>query len=422
SQNLKLQEKKEKAKVKVALLKAQPVYPSVTQLTELLVTSLKHELSDLLALYNFASFIPTELKELPSKITKLSGEVTTLKKHVQGIKIMLPEDLKNIPNKLKTFTSIVSILTSHVDELKTLQWEFPTEFHAVDKSVPSAGHAGASPTDGEKNTDQATKDADKANLKQQPTTTAPPNTLSFHSPFFTCSPRRTPQTEEEIIKKDKGIEAMSSKDAKEEDTKSDSENDHTNPTNSMVKSFKKTPTISPLEIVLALRSKVSLIPVTVRICYSVFTMETLVGFLVDQVKQQGVRQEKVLNCSLVIVFRWNRRVIIFGLPARLKLLIHGDLIMKRLSTPLKALRAINSVDCFRSCGGFVLLFEAGFKEAIKITHAANIAIASKHANGDVNVVSDKKFSDVKEIVNTAKVHEVTAVRVLSQVTTASCVV
>nr|GEY46653.1 retrovirus-related Pol polyprotein from transposon TNT 1-94 [Tanacetum cinerariifolium] len=72
----------------------------------------------------------------------------------------------------------------------------------INKCIPSAGHASASPTEGKKNTHQATKDADNANLKQQPTTITPPTTSSFKSPLF---PKR------------KGKEVMSSKDAKDED-------------------------------------------------------------------------------------------------------------------------------------------------------------------------------------------------------------
>ncbi|GKC88968.1 hypothetical protein Tco_1149617, partial [Tanacetum coccineum] len=45
-------------------------------------------------------------------ITKLSGELQELKKHVQGMEIELPEDLKDIPTKLEAFTSTVSSLTS----------------------------------------------------------------------------------------------------------------------------------------------------------------------------------------------------------------------------------------------------------------------------------------------------------------------
>ncbi|GJW64879.1 hypothetical protein Tco_0116763 [Tanacetum coccineum] len=87
----KLEQQKNKAKAEVALLIAQPSYPNVDQ-----------------------------LKELSSKFTILSREVKDLKKHVQGMEIMLPGDLKEIPNKLETFISTISSLTSQVAELKTL--------------------------------------------------------------------------------------------------------------------------------------------------------------------------------------------------------------------------------------------------------------------------------------------------------------
>ncbi|GJR55821.1 hypothetical protein Tco_1406342 [Tanacetum coccineum] len=111
-----------------------------------------HATSHKETLYNF---IPSKLKELPSNITILSGEVKELKKHVQGMEFELSGDLKEIPNKLETFTSTVSNLTS------------------------------------------------------------------------------------QIIKKDKGKEAMSSKDAVEEETESDSENDYANPVDSIVESSKE---------------------------------------------------------------------------------------------------------------------------------------------------------------------------------------
>ncbi|GJV71368.1 hypothetical protein Tco_1491363 [Tanacetum coccineum] len=91
---------------------------------------------------------------------------------------------------------------------------------ATDKSVPSAGQANASPAEGENNT----KDVDKANLKQQPTTTTPLTTSSFQSPLFP---------------KSKGKEVMSSKDVEEEETESDSEDDHANPADSIVESSKQ---------------------------------------------------------------------------------------------------------------------------------------------------------------------------------------
>ncbi|GJS14240.1 hypothetical protein Tco_0408712 [Tanacetum coccineum] len=159
--NIKLKQQKEKAEAEVAFLKSQHMYPNVNQLTELLVTSLKPELSKILASHVFDSSIPPELKELPSKITELSGEVKEL--------------TKNVTNTLNKIATIVKNASPK----------------ATNKSVPSADQAGASPAEGEKNT----KDADKENLKQQPTTITPPNTSSFQSPLFPNPLKSTPQTE-----------------------------------------------------------------------------------------------------------------------------------------------------------------------------------------------------------------------------------
>ncbi|GJV96818.1 putative ribonuclease H-like domain-containing protein [Tanacetum coccineum] len=184
SQKEELEQAKVKAEAKVASMKAKPSYPDINQLTELLVTSLKPELSKLLASHDFASCLPAELKELPSKIIGLSGEIKELKQHikdmeiellgdlieiltklesftstisslsfqlkelldipsklneltreVQGLKnqvhnleIKLPGELKEILTKLEKFTKTVTSLTSQVAELKTLQWELPQEF------------------------------------------------------------------------------------------------------------------------------------------------------------------------------------------------------------------------------------------------------------------------------------------------------
>ncbi|GJW14352.1 hypothetical protein Tco_0018485 [Tanacetum coccineum] len=72
-----------KTVVNLASLKAKPPYPDIKQLTRLLVTSLKPELSKLLASHDFASSKPSETKELPSKISKLAREIQELKRHVQ---------------------------------------------------------------------------------------------------------------------------------------------------------------------------------------------------------------------------------------------------------------------------------------------------------------------------------------------------
>ncbi|GKA69866.1 hypothetical protein Tco_0775930, partial [Tanacetum coccineum] len=128
------------------------------------------EISKLLASHNFVSCLPTDLKELPSKFTKLSREIKELKHHVKDIEIKLPGDLKEIPTKLETFTSIISSLTSQVTGLKNIQWELLVKFatvvenasRATTKDVPSAGQATTLPAEGEKNT----KDAE-TNLKDE---------------------------------------------------------------------------------------------------------------------------------------------------------------------------------------------------------------------------------------------------------------
>ncbi|GKE36046.1 hypothetical protein Tco_1455368, partial [Tanacetum coccineum] len=120
----------------------------------------------------------------------------------------LPSLLNKVTDTLNRFANIVENASSK----------------ATDKRVPSAGHANASPTEGENNTNQATKDANNANLKQQPATKTPPTTSSFESPLFP---------------KSKGNKVMSSKDAEDEETESDFEDDHTNPADSMVESSKQ---------------------------------------------------------------------------------------------------------------------------------------------------------------------------------------
>ncbi|GKF99578.1 hypothetical protein Tco_0301269, partial [Tanacetum coccineum] len=137
SQKDELEQQRAIVEAEVASLKARPSYPDVNQLTTLLVTSLKPELSKLLASHNFASCLPTELKELPSKFTKLSGEIKELKQHVKDMEIKLPRDLKEILKKLETLNSTISSLTSQVAELKNIQWELPAELQAFQVLVSS---------------------------------------------------------------------------------------------------------------------------------------------------------------------------------------------------------------------------------------------------------------------------------------------
>ncbi|GKE63677.1 hypothetical protein Tco_1514044 [Tanacetum coccineum] len=67
------------------------------------------------------SLLLIELKDLPSKLNELTGEVKGLKKQVYKLEIELPGDLKEIPTKLDDFTKNVTRLTSQVDELKILK-------------------------------------------------------------------------------------------------------------------------------------------------------------------------------------------------------------------------------------------------------------------------------------------------------------
>nr|GFD09603.1 hypothetical protein [Tanacetum cinerariifolium] len=65
SQKKEIKQAKIIAEAEVASIKSKPSYLNTNQLIELLVTSMKLELSKLLALHDFASCLPIELKELP---------------------------------------------------------------------------------------------------------------------------------------------------------------------------------------------------------------------------------------------------------------------------------------------------------------------------------------------------------------------
>ncbi|GKE87610.1 hypothetical protein Tco_1565085, partial [Tanacetum coccineum] len=107
--------------------------------------------------------LPTELKELPLKITGLFREIKELKKHVRDMEIELSGDLKEIPTKLETFTSIISSISSQVtNTLNRFSTMVENASRAASMNVPSVGKATASPAEGEKNT----KDAN-TNLKDE---------------------------------------------------------------------------------------------------------------------------------------------------------------------------------------------------------------------------------------------------------------
>ncbi|GJV26701.1 hypothetical protein Tco_1383149 [Tanacetum coccineum] len=267
SQKLTLETEKTKAEAESAKLKAQHPSPNAGQLNELLVKSLTAEFSKILSAHDFHSSLPIELKKLPSKFNKLTDKVKPLKTQVHGLEIEVPGDLKELPTKLKEFTMIVTNFISKVAELKSLQWELPTEFLSVpnqvasvkaklktldalptskagDQRVPSAWKASTMPTEGEKSTNQATisqlfqrraeKNTKRKNMnKPQHETTSPANppiittTTRMQSSFLSNPPESFSQPEGEQTKIDKGKKAISSKDAEEESIKSDSDDDET---------------------------------------------------------------------------------------------------------------------------------------------------------------------------------------------------
>ncbi|GJU75441.1 hypothetical protein Tco_1272511 [Tanacetum coccineum] len=240
SQKHKLELEKNKAEAEAALLKAQPSFPNVGQLNELLVKSLQTEFSNILSAHDFSSSLPTKLKDLPSKFNELTKKVKGLKKQVHELEIELLEGLKEIPTKLEDFTKTVTSLTSQVAELKTLQWELPAEFLSLpvqvasvqaklkildtlpslllnvtkalntfaqvldyasskfrDQSVPSAGQADTMPAEGEQNTNQTTisqlfqrrtkNNVEKENLTKQQSKPTPAPTTPIIPPVITTT-------------------------------------------------------------------------------------------------------------------------------------------------------------------------------------------------------------------------------------------
>ncbi|GJU96973.1 hypothetical protein Tco_1326244 [Tanacetum coccineum] len=167
-----LEQQKATAEAEVTSLKAKPSYPDINQLTGLLVTSLEPELSKLLALHNFASCLPTELKELPSKFTELFKEIKELKQHVAELRSIqwelpsefldLPSHVSSVQEKLKALDSLPSLLNKVTKTLNRFATVVETVLGATTAYVPSACQATASLAEEEK----STKDAD-TNLKDE---------------------------------------------------------------------------------------------------------------------------------------------------------------------------------------------------------------------------------------------------------------
>ncbi|GJZ87431.1 hypothetical protein Tco_0659041 [Tanacetum coccineum] len=160
----KLELEKNKAEAEANLLKAQPSFPNVEQLKELLVKSLKTKFSNILSAHDFSSSLPTKLKDLPSKFNDLTEE-----------------------------------------------WELPAKFLGVPSQVEMV----------------------KAKLKTIDTL---PSLLKKVTNALNHPPKGSSQTEGEHIKKEKGKKVLSSKEAMKKSTKSDSNDDETHLSGSMVES------------------------------------------------------------------------------------------------------------------------------------------------------------------------------------------
>ncbi|GKC79529.1 hypothetical protein Tco_1130303, partial [Tanacetum coccineum] len=82
SQKNKLEAEKNISEAEIAQLKAQPSFPDLGQFNELLIQSLKNELTKILSTHDFSSSLPTKLKDIPSRFTKLTDEVQDLKNYI----------------------------------------------------------------------------------------------------------------------------------------------------------------------------------------------------------------------------------------------------------------------------------------------------------------------------------------------------
>ncbi|GJY32967.1 hypothetical protein Tco_0417436 [Tanacetum coccineum] len=163
SQKKELEHQKAAAEAETASLNAKPSYPDINQLITLLVNSLKPKIAKLLASYDFASCLPTELKELPSKVTELTEEIKKLNKHVielKNIQWELPAEFLALPHlvylvqeKLKTLDSLLSLLKKVTNNLIRFATLVENASGATTMGVPLVDKATDSPAEGEKDAD-----------------------------------------------------------------------------------------------------------------------------------------------------------------------------------------------------------------------------------------------------------------------------
>ncbi|GJW36180.1 hypothetical protein Tco_0059100 [Tanacetum coccineum] len=190
SQKHKLELEKNKAEAKPALFKAQPSFPNIGQLNELLVKSLQTEFSKILSAYDFSSSLPTQLKDLPSKFNELTEEELLVEF------LSLPPQVASVQAKLKTLDALLSLLLNVKKSLNKFARVLDSaSSKAIYQGVPSASQVNTMPAEGEKNTNQTTisqlfqrraeKNAEKENLNNQQPKPIPPiitTTTQMQSP------------------------------------------------------------------------------------------------------------------------------------------------------------------------------------------------------------------------------------------------
>ncbi|GKD13524.1 hypothetical protein Tco_1197931, partial [Tanacetum coccineum] len=219
-----------RAEAEIAQMKAQPSFPDLGQFNELLIQSLKNELPKILSTHDFSGSLRTELKDIPSRFTKLTDELKTLQWELPAPFISLPDQVAKVQARLKTLDALLSLFISVTNALNRSSKALQNTTQAGDTSVPSVGQASTMPAEGEKNT-QATisqlfqRATERQSSNPQPkvtTTTLPP------IPSIIISlPKCSTQTEGEHTKRDKGKKIMSPKVTEEENSDSGSDNDET---------------------------------------------------------------------------------------------------------------------------------------------------------------------------------------------------
>ncbi|GJX13620.1 hypothetical protein Tco_0205378 [Tanacetum coccineum] len=121
-------------------LKAQPSYPNIQYLTELLVNSLKLEFENLVNGQDLDATIPIELKVFPTKMDKVTKSLGALKDYVEQKEV--PTELKGILERLIKFNDSILALTTRVANLKGFKLDIPADLLALPASYiaePSGG-------------------------------------------------------------------------------------------------------------------------------------------------------------------------------------------------------------------------------------------------------------------------------------------